>query len=173
MEEEIKNVEETNENKAIATLEMVNSAEKIYHEKLEEFQNHEFLIEYDLGTVNEILRFLETSAKWKFRQAFGLKKLHSKIHEQFENDLIEENGGLYLNNLHMEALGFFLESTEDSGMQFVDTYISIFEPFEKSIQNVIARKKEVDALRDDYYLLLQSYEQKLPIGVTPEDDNGN
>lgn len=168
------------ENK-IATEEMANQAEADFKKKLDEFSKHQFLLRLDENGAANLLQFLKEDAIWKFRQAYGIKDCVERIESSLGD--IDTNKGIYLNNVQLEAIGFFLQNVETTGYEKAVRFVSIFDRITEVMQSVMSLHNELEETRKIYYAYANSFEQQIPISDTEimkadelelrgEDNNG-
>lgn len=148
----------------IATEEMAKEAEATFKNKLDEFTKHQFLFRLDTAGANNLLDFLKNDVKWKFRQAYGVKDCFERIEKALPD--VDKNKGIYLNNVQLEAIGFFLQNIETTGYETAVRFVAIFDKMTEVMQSVMALHNELEETRKNYYAYANSFEQQIPISET-------
>lgn len=135
----------------IATEEQVSVAKQEFEKELNGLRNHKFLIRLDAENIQNLLNFIENDAKWKFRNAYGIVQCFDEVGKAKELSIKEGTDGIYLDNITLEALAYFLHQHESVGLATAKSYIGIIDPVFEAMQeaskwknkNRIFKKKNI------------------------------
>ena len=149
------------ENDNIATEEMATNAKEEFDTENKAFDENNFLVKVDLDGANILLDFLETKAKWKFRNAFGIVTCIGVVKKGIER--FSKTKGLYLRNIELQAIAYFVAQHEDVGSSYAEKYIKMVEPLFETMQEATKWRNKVELLRQKYILYENSFEEQIPI----------
>ena len=147
----------------IATEEQVSVAKQEFEKELNGLRNHKFLIRLDAENIQNLLNFIENDAKWKFRNAYGIVECFNEVGKAKELSIKEGTDGIYLDNITLEALAYFLHQHEGVGLATAKSYIGIIDPVFEAMQEASKWKNKIESLRKKYILLEDSFEQQIAI----------
>ena len=114
--------------------------------EIEGLEKHKFLIRMDDAAVNSLLDFLLTKIKWKFKNAYGVVQCYDTVVKaQAESKKLKTNG-IYLDNVVVQAIAYFLSLHEDVGLEYAKTFISIIDPLFETIEEATKWRKRIELL---------------------------
>lgn len=131
--------------------------------EIEGLEKHKFLIRMDDAAVNSLLDFLLTKIKWKFKNAYGVVQCYDTVVKaQAESKKLKTNG-IYLDNVVVQAIAYFLSLHEDVGLEYAKTFISIIDPLFETIEEATKWRKKIELLEKKYIIYNDSFEEQIPI----------
>lgn len=131
--------------------------------EIEGLEKHLFLIRMDDNAVNNLLDFMKNKIKWKFKNAYGVVQCYDTvIKAQAESKKLKTNG-IYLDNVVVQAIAYFLSLHEDVGLDYAKTFISIIDPLFETIEEATKWRKRIELLEKKYIIYNDSFEQQIPI----------
>lgn len=78
-----------------------------------------YAMQADDSLVKEFIQFIENEAEWKSMESLGIEELH-KVFTEITG---VKNGVIYLKNLEVEALHYFLSKVEGKGKESASRYL--------------------------------------------------
>jgi len=131
--------------------------------EIEGLEKHLFLIRMDDNAVNNLLDFMKNKIKWKFKNAYGVVQCYDTVVKaQAESKKLKTNG-IYLDNVVVQAIAYFLSLHEDVGLDYAKTFISIIDPLFETIEEATKWRKRIELLEKKYIIYNDSFEQQIPI----------
>jgi len=131
--------------------------------EIEGLEKHLFLIRMDDNAVNNLLDFMKNKIKWKFKNAYGVVQCYDTVVKaQAESKKLKTNG-IYLDNVVVQAIAYFLSLHEDIGLEYAKTFISIIDPLFETIEEATKWRKRIELLEKKYIIYNDSFEQQIPI----------
>lgn len=131
--------------------------------EIEGLEKHQFLIRMDDAAVENLLDFLRTKIKWKFKNSYGVVQCYDTVIKAQKESKKFKTDGIYLDNVVVQAIAYFLSLHEDVGLDYAKTFISIIDPLFETIEEATKWRKRIELLEKKYIIYSNSFEEQIPI----------
>lgn len=162
MSEEINNVEATVEGPKVDETKLKLAEDELNSFKTELKTKLYALKVTDIDTVNDLLSFVTEEAEWKGMEALGIEELSKSLAKVVEAGEIK-SGCVFLKNLEVEALHYFLGKSSGTGKESADAFLRRIRIVNEAIKMVKADNNKVNILESKVESIRCGIEVEMPI----------
>lgn len=145
----------------------------------EELAKKVYIIEGKVSTAQNILRFLQKDAQWKFTESMGILEAVKEIEKTIAEIKKGKSKEIYFNPLVIEATYYFLTKVEGKGLDEAKYYHDeLLKPVSDALSRSKADRSNLDQMQRDLATLENALEQganlddKLVKEIAQELENG-
>lgn len=116
----------------------------------------------DIETAKDLLEFVEEEAEWKGMEALGIEELSKSLSKIVSAGEVK-SGCVFLKNLEVEALHYFLGKSSGTGKESADRFLSRIRIVNEAIRMVKADNNKVNILESKVESVRNGIDVEMPV----------
>lgn len=118
-------------------------------------ETKKYLVEASPEAIDNMVKYIETTAPWKYSEAVGIVQVHADLTAAIEEAKIAKIKGIMLNNVALEAMNYFYSLGHGVGLQSATEYLAQVRPLadallvaKTQLEEINKKEFELSALRE-------------------------